>query len=241
MKITDCPWELENIGCRVVEISVSAIETIDPDEIQSIESKYDYVVIKIESGNMRNNTLMTKLGYVLSETQLSLKKTIKEWHIQEDKLTSALLGQMKIERIQTEEELQELLLLITDDMFSTDRIYLDPVFGPKYSVRRYRNWIVSEFNRGSLLYKHYFRNQYVGFSLSRNENDSLYCLLAGTFEPYQNSGIGFWIPLIPLLYKEIPCVKYETKISTNNYPVWQMYNRHNYIISRFDYVFIKHV
>lgn len=241
MKIANCPWELENLGCRVAEVSVLATDMVDVNEIQKIESDYDYIVIKIESGNMHHTILMTQLGYTLAETQMSLKKPYFEWHIQDDKLTSALLSQMKVEQIKSDDDLQELLSLMTDHMFSTDRIYLDPLFGPKYSARRYRNWTVSEFKRGALLYKHYFRNQYVGFSLCKKEEENLHCLLAGNFEQYQNTGIGFWIPLIPLLYPDTQHKNYVTSISTNNYPVWQMYNRHHYTITKFDYVYVKHV
>lgn len=241
MKIVYCPWELENLGCRVVEVSVLATETIDSTVLQCVESKNDYIVVKIESGNMKLTALMTQLGYTLAETQMSLRKPYAEWNVQADKLTSVLLSQMKVEQIESNEDLQELLLLMTDNMFSTDRIYLDPLFGPKYSAQRYRNWTVSEFEKGALLYKHYFRNQYVGFSLCKNEGENLHCLLAGNFEEYQRSGIGFWIPLIPLLYKDKHYKNYTTSISTNNYPVWQMYNRHHYTITKFDYVYIKHV
>ena len=128
MKITDCPWEIDNLGCRVAEVSVLATDMVDVNEIQKIESDYDYIVIKIESGNMHHTTLMTQLGYTLAETQMSLKKPYSEWHIQDDKLTSALLSQMKVEQIKSDEDLQELLSLMTDHMFSTDRIYLDPLF-----------------------------------------------------------------------------------------------------------------
>lgn len=241
MKIANCPWELENLGCRVAEVSVLATDMVDVNEIQKIESDYDYIVIKIESGNMHHTAIMTQLGYTLAETQMSLNKPYAEWQIKEDKLTSALLSQMKVEQIKSDEDLQELLSLMTDNMFSTDRIYLDPLFGPKYSARRYRNWTVSEYKKGALLYKHYFRGQYVGFSLCKREEEKLHCLLAGNFEQYQNTGIGFWIPLIPLLYPDAQHKNYVTSISTNNYPVWQMYNRHHYTVTRFDYVFIKHI
>lgn len=241
MKITGCPWELNNLGCRVAEIYISATEDVTEQEILDVESRYEYIVIKMEAGSMRHTTLMTRLGYTLAETQLSLKKPYADWHAQEDRLTTALLNQMKIEPIQSEEDLQDLLGRMTDNMFSTDRIYLDPQFGPTFSAHRYRNWTASEFRRGALLYKHYFRGQYVGFSLCKQEGENLHCLLAGNFEQYQRTGIGFWIPLIPIQYPDQQYKNYVTSISTNNYPVWQMYNRHHYMVTKFDYVYVKHI
>lgn len=241
MKITECPWELDNLGCRVAEISVKKDEVIDETAMIALETDHDYLVMKVETGNMEHNRMAFKLGYYLAETQLTMLKNKQDWHIEQDKMTSMMLKQLSIEPIQTEDDFDELMSLITEDMFSTDRIYLDPCFGPKYSVRRYKNWIRTEWERGSLLYKHYFRGVYVGFSLSKLNGNELSCLLAGCFEKYQKTGIGFWLPMIPLIYQSVPHEIYTTHISVNNYPVWQMYNRHQYMVTHFDYVYVKHI
>lgn len=241
MNITECPWELDNLGCRVAEISLTQDDEIDHNVLTSIENQNDYVVIKVESGKQNINIVLAQYGYVLAETQLTLQKNRLDWQKSTDDQTQILLRQMRVERIVTQEDFDELMDLISENMFSTDRIYLDPKFGPSYSVRRYKNWIKTEWGKGSLLYKHYFRDAYVGFSLSKLCGDSLSCLLAGCFEKYQKTGIGFWIPMIPLLYSDINYKNYSTHISTNNYPVWQMYNRHQYQVTKFEYVFVKHL
>ena len=241
MKIIDCPWELANLDCRVAEISVSANEVIDKAPIQELESNYDYLVLKIQSGKMINNIIAAELGFVLAETQLAICKTKQDWNFENDPLTKRLMEQLSVERITTEQDFEELMSLITDDMYSTDRIYLDPEFGPKYSVRRYKNWTRTEWTRGALLYKHFFRGKYVGYSLCKQHEMEISCLLAGCFEKYQKTGIGLWIPLVPELYPNTTYSIYTTHISTNNVPVWQMYNRQKYIVNGFDYVFVKHI
>ena len=241
MKIIDCPWELANLDCRVVEIRVAADEVIDKIQIQELESKYDYLVLKVQAGAMKNNIVAAELGFELAETQMFLLKAKRDWHMDQDLLTSRLMQQLSVERITMEEDFEELMSLITEDMYSTDRIYLDPEFGPKYSERRYKNWTRTEWERGALLYKHYFRGKYVGYSLCKKQGDELVCLLAGCFEQYQKTGIGLWIPLVPELYPDMEYSRYTTHVSTNNIPVWQTYNRQKYEVGGFDYVFVKHI
>jgi len=241
MKIIDCPWELANLDCRVAEISVNADEEIDKNAIHELESKYDYLVLKVQSGKMLHNIIAADMGFVLAETQMEMVKNKRDWHLEDDALTKRLMEQLTVEPITTEEGLDELLSLITDDMFNTDRIYLDPEFGPKYSARRYKNWTRTEWERGTMLYKYLFRGKYVGFSLAKKHEDDLVCLLAGCFRQYQNTGIGLWIPLVPELYPNMEYKRYTTRISTNNIPVWRMYNHQKYEVAGFDYVFIKHI
>ncbi len=240
MKIIDCPWEIENLGCRVAEISVTADEIIDTSLVRELETRYDYLVLKVQSGTMQNNIIAAQMGFVLAETQMALIKEKKDWYFDLDPLTIRLMQQLSVEKITTKEDFEELMTMITDDMYSTDRIYLDPEFGPKYSVRRYKNWTRTEWERGALLYKHFFRGKYVGYSLCKKSEDELICLLAGCFEQYQKTGIGLWIPLVPELYKDVEYTRYTTHVSTNNTPVWQMYNRQGYQVGGFDYVFVKH-
>lgn len=241
MKIIDCPWELANLDCRVAEMSVAADEVIDKAQIEELESKYDYLVLKVPSGAMVQNIAAAEMGFVLAETQMEMAKHKRDWNFDNDPLTKRLMEQLTVEQITTEQELDELMSLITDDMFNTDRIYLDPEFGPKYSSRRYKNWTRTEWHRGTMLYKHFFRGKYVGYSLAKKQGDELVCLLAGCFEQYQKTGIGLWIPLVPELYPNMDYTRYSTHISANNIPVWRMYNHQKYEVGGFDYVFVKHI
>lgn len=240
MKITECPWELDNLYRRVVEIQIAANELIDINLLSRLECAHDYIVVKIESGNILNNKLLAEQGYYLSETQLTIIKDKMDWNIKNDPILVNLYKHLSVEKILNNIDFEELMSLIQLDMFSTDRIYLDPNFGPEYSLRRYKNWIRSEWEKGSLLYKHFYKNRYVGFSLCKQYGDELSCLLAGCFPQYQKTGIGLWIPLVPELLN-VDYKTYITHISTNNFPVWQMYNYHQYRVTKFEYVFVKYI
>ena len=126
-------------------------------------------------------------------------------------------------------------------MFSTDRIYLDFAFGPMYSLRRYRNWIISEYKRGTVVMLHYFRDSLVGFSMCRPVGEVLHGLLSGVFEKYQNAGIGMFLPLIPHYYRDYGVTTYTGKFSSNNFPVIRMHEQLRYNYIDMEYVFVKHI
>lgn len=92
MKIIDCPWELANLDCRVAEISVKAEETIDRALIQALETEYDYLVLKIQAGQMLNNVIASEMGFVLAETQMALIKAKRDWNFESDVLTKKTDG-----------------------------------------------------------------------------------------------------------------------------------------------------
>ena len=241
MQITECPWEVANLGCRVAEVHAHYNEQIDERALLDLEKEHDYLVVKIEAGSMHNQMLLSKCGYSLAETQLSIQKAKKDWKWEQDPFTKKMMPFLSAERIEDETSLDELMGKISSQMFTTDRIYLDPLFGEEYSVRRYKNWIRTEWTRGSLVYKHLYRGKYVGFSLCRLVGDELKCLLAGVFEEYQNIGLGFWVPLIPEIITTVPYKVYSTQISSNNIAVYRLYNWQQFQINKFEYVFVKHI
>lgn len=241
MKIIDCPWELANLDCRVAEISVDADEKIDETVLMEVEQNCDYVVVKVESGLMHNQLILCNHGYALAETQLSMRKAKKDWNWVQDPFASRMMPLLSSERIVDEMALDELLTKITPGMFSTDRIYLDPAFGPEYGLRRYRNWIRTEWEKGGILHKHLYDGNYVGFSLCKLDGKEFKCFLVGVFEEYQKKKLGFVVPLVPEIISTFDYKWYTVKISTNNIPVYKMYQWQNYEINKFEYVFIKHI
>lgn len=241
MKIVDCIWELANLDCRVAEISVDTDEKIDETALNEVERNYDYVVVKVESGSMQSQLCLCKRDYVLAETQLSMRKAKRDWNLTQDPFASRMMTSLSSELIEDEASLEELLSKITSGMFSTDRIYLDPQFGPEYGLRRYKNWIRTEWKKGSLLHKHMYDGRYVGFSLCKLVDKELKCFLVGIFEEYQKKRLGFVVPLVPEIIGTIPYKWYTAKISSNNMPVYRMYQWQSYEIAKFEYVFVKHI
>lgn len=242
MEIVDCPWELVNLDCRVAEISLSNEDkVVDVDAaLINVENNYDYIVVKMPTSSIPFHQLMNNRHYMFVENQITFQKRIEQLNI-DSKLVQQYLKRTAVKRVECEEELHMLIDNLTPNMFSTDRIYLDPAFGPKYSLCRYRNWIISEYKRGTIVMLHYFRDSLVGFSMCRLVGDVLHGLLSGVFEKYQNAGIGMFLPLIPYYYRDYDVTTYTGKFSSNNFPVIRMHEQLWYNYIDMEYVFVKHV
>jgi len=237
MKITNCTWELNNLGCKVAEVDCTSDAAIDPLALEAVEKEFDYVVVKVPMLKPQINFSLSKMQYTCIEAQLSIKAKICD--LNEQRWLLENLGQVQTELINNEAELSDLLSLMTESMFTTDRIYLDPNFGPTYSLNRYRNWISSEFSRGTKLYKIIHDGVWVGFFLPKEKDGVMDGLLGGLFAQYQGEGLGIVLPLLPILI-DGDIKKYETKISSNNFPVIQVYNQCGYRFGNVEYVFVKH-
>ncbi len=242
MIVTDCYWEFLNLGCHVAEVGVERNEIIDKDAILEIEKDYDYIVVKIPSGMPLAYTSISELGYSFIESQISLNKKSKDFVI-ENNLVKRVYNGIRVEIIEKEKDLQRILSKMTPDMFSTDRIYLDPHFGSDYSLRRYRNWLQEEFKRGSMLSHTFYNDKEVCFNLTRTSNGIRSGLLGGLFEEFQSAGLGLVLMLSIYWLKNngYDFKLYKTKVSSNNLPVIQLYNFLHYEQVGFDNVFIKHV
>ena len=237
MRITECPWEIANLGCRVAEIQCDALIQLDEAKLHQVELNHDYIVVKVPMRQFGLNSRLGQLGSTMVETQISLRINARELRTHCDFIEA--LGDVSIEKVQTNEEKNQIIDQMTENMFSTDRIYLDSHFGPSKMLQRYRNWTNTEFQRESELSRIITNGDVVGFMLTKKVENTLYGLLGGLFEQYQNQGIGIIIPLFAAMLST-DFRRYETKISSNNFPVLQLYNQCGYKITNLEYVFVKH-
>lgn len=144
--------------------------------------------------------------------------------------------------VREDNSLKILLDSMTEGMFITDRIYLDPVFGGEYSLRRYRNWIYQEYCRGSRVCHIIYQEQKIGFVLYRIDEGCMHVLLWGLFEPFQRKGIGVIVPLSTYwIWENIEkFISLETKVSSNNKGIISKLCQLGFNFSDMEYVFIKH-
>lgn len=233
-----------NLGDSCVEIDVPSYEIIDPKDIEKVSRDFDYVVVKVDPFNYSCNNALGSLGFIFFETQIGLSKEYKDFDFS-NQFIKMISRKLDFDEIESEEGLKHVLELITDDMFSTDRIYLDPYYGREKGVIRYKNWIRSVCEKkNSHLYIIRVGSTEIGFGLSIENNTGVWdYLLGGIFKKYQNVGYGLLTSASPFLFannKEYHLSKVITDISSNNMPVVKFYNILNYSIDRFRYVFVKH-
>ena len=98
-------------------------------------------------------------------------------------------------------------------------------------------------NKTSNFFATYYKNQLAGFSMYKENEDIIEGILGGNFLNFQSSVLGIVTPTRHFLQahkQNKPFKKYHTSISSNNVPVWQLYNYLNYKIDQIYYVFVKH-
>ena len=239
MKIVDCIWEIANIGKKTCEITLSPDELIKESLLQQLCKVYEYVVVKISTTNMHNSLLLGKMGFSFAETQIAIQKDLLNQQEITDSIASFYLKNSCVERVINEEQLKDVLNKMSSNMFTTDRIYLDPYFGAEFSLNRYRNWMKTEYSKGTPIYELKYKTNSVGFIMCRKDANVTDALLGGIYENYQNRGLGILLPLVPYMMPD-KIDWYRTRISSNNLPVWKMYERLQYAITNFEYIFIKH-
>jgi len=244
MKIVDCIWELQNLGEKVVEISIERADYFDAERIKKIIADFDYCVIKVPMNKPEFNFGLSGLGFSMIETQINISKRFKDFSF-DDRLVRQIYPKAHLEYINNNKELDEILDKMTPNMFSTDRIYLDSHFSKGQSCERYKNWLRSEFERGaSQISKIIYEGRNVGFGMVRElENGTSYGLLGGIFEDYQMEGLGLMTCSIGFINAHKinrPFKVMRTSISSNNTPVLQFYNYLDFKVDSMTYVFVKH-
>lgn len=236
MKIIDCFWEQANLDCRVAEVSVTPNDELSEGTLLDLEKNYDYIVLKFAVADYSHYLWATKHQFAFIETQLTLQKRMKDWCLSPS--DSRLLKNFSIVDVIDPSGLNDILDKIDENMFTTDRIYLDPAFGPQFSARRYKNWIRSAFEKGASLQRFLYRDKEIGFGIARIEDNVMYGILGGL---YSGMGLGIIAPTYPLLYAKKDFEWFIPKISMNNTPVLRLYNHFNFEIINVEYVFVKHV
>ena len=244
MKIVDCFWEIENLGKKVCEISIEQTDLFNTHELERITQDYNYVVIKVPMNHSSFNFGLSKMGYVMVETQIGLSKKYADFKF-DDRLVKTLVQGVDERIIFSEKELDELISHMTPDMFSTDRIYLDSFFDSNASMIRYSNWIRNEFiNKTAIIKNMIYEGEIIGFGMCRDNKGVLDGLLGGIYKEKQSEGYG----LLTSCFEFLVAKKYSrpfrvmhTAISSNNVPMLQIYNYLNFRIDKMTYVYIKHL
>lgn len=244
MNINNCIWELDNLGEKVLEVNIEVSDSIILNDFKKLISDYQYIVVKVPMKMFEINTTLTSLGFTIIETQFNISKNYKSFNF-DDRLVKQLYPHVRMEEIVLPKDLEMILSRISDNMFSTDRIYLDNHFSSSSSSRRYKNWIKSEFEKqSSVVSKIMYDDRCVGFGMDRLREDNNYDgLLGGIFEEYQSEGLALCtggIRFIDCHKRQSPFKKMRTTISSNNMPVIEVYNYLGFKIDRLKYVFVKH-
>ncbi len=242
MRITDCVWEIENIGKKTCEVLIEKGDELDEHLLLDLDSQFEYQVVKVDSGLIGNIIYLEDHGFHLIETQIDVEIKINSFDYN-DCLVKFLTPDISFEEVDNREKFNEILNRVTPEMFVSDRIALDPSLGVDYSCKRYKTWMKNSFeSNNASFFQMKYRDEYVGFSMYRLIDSIWHGDLGGVY-PECGKGLGLLTACGPLLYirkNGITVSKLVSSISSNNIPVISTFNHCHYNFKNFKYVFVKH-
>jgi hypothetical protein len=242
MKIIDAYWEKRNIGMDASEIIIEKKDLLDKDNvlstIRNIIVDPKYIVIKIPVSELSFLHSLEKIGFNFMECQYQISRNLKDYSPPE--VFSSLLEEVTTVSIdKNSQQLNWLLGNIETDMFSTDRIYLDPTFPSGTASLRYKNWIKDIFfNDQTMCFNVIKNNVSVGFGIAKIDEckGDVQNILGGCWKSYQGLGLGPAFIHAPFLYFRNKAKRIITNISSNNIAVFRLYSLFSYRVDKACYV-----
>ena len=242
MNIIDCIWEITNIGKKTVEISINRNEFFDNDFLREIDSKFEYQVVKVDSGNIEANIQLEKNGFHLIETQIEVEKKLGDFNFN-DSLVKYIEPDVSFLDVKSDDVFDAIFERMTPDMFITDRIAVDPYFGLNYSYKRYCSWMRTAFeSQSASFFEILYKGEHIGFSMYRVKDKIWHGDLGGLYPGY-GQGLGLLTACGAFLYmrqRGMNITKLVSNISSNNVSVIPTFNYCHYNFKKFVYVFVKH-
>lgn len=242
MKIIDATWEKRNIGMDASEIVIEKKDLVDKDQILStvrnITVDYRYVVIKIPVSDLSLLHSLENIGFNFMECQYQISRDLLNYRPPEDFMH--LLETVTTNDIsKNPEQLNWLIGNIETDMFSTDRIYLDPTLSKETAAIRYQNWIKDIFFNKEIHCFNVIKDTVsVGFGIGKIDETKgeLHNILGGCWKSYQKLGLGPVFIHAPFIHFKNKIKRIVTNISSNNMPVFRLYSSFCYRVDKVCYV-----
>ena len=247
MKKVNATWEKLNFGFDAVEVTLSISDFAQPKklfaDLSALAAKPQvYVLVKMPVGNLDILHALEDQGFRFLETQFHIDKSLPGY-VSPPEISSLNYQLHKIEVPKSEELWRNIADRMTNDMFYTDRVYLDPVFPVGVSRIRYANWLMDLLHvSDSHLSIWMLEDQEISFSMVRIDEDRkvVHGILGGIFQEYQNAGLGMAVWDAGLHCHSRHGMRLsKTVISSNNLPILRLYTYFGYRITKEMYVLRK--
>ena len=240
MKTVHATWEKRNLGREAWEITLDRKDMEDvPGVIKALDDetfKGAYVCVKLPVGNLKMVHALEDDGFRFLEVQLSLISHFEPTNILSHRES---MGNVEFKIVEkTPEAWERIIQKVPEGLFDTDRISLDPMFGPDVARRRYQNWMRDLLaNPKSRLTVMVVDGKEIAFGLDIIDECRVEGVLGATFEDARNSGYGM---LSMAGYHENGLsMKLRTAVSSNNLVVLRTHQNCGRVVYKEMYVFRK--
>lgn len=239
MKTTNCVWEKDNLQKNTCEVTLDQDEVLTSAQIQTLESNFDYLVVKTPEKSVAAYKTLCDNGFHFVESQIDLHFRVSKQNTQ-SKLVKYFLPKVRLEKCD-EKQTAIIIRKIYEGLFTTDRISLDSNFGIKCANKRYANWIMNTIkNPDYELCNYYVGNINTGFCYFRKTETAIHYILGALYPEFQGRGFGIVEPLVSCIFmKEKGYKAVDTSVSSNNLDVLKCYMECGFTIERIKNIFVK--
>ncbi len=239
MQIINAFWEKRNLGVNCNEIKIDYNDTPDliKEKLQTNET--DYTVVKVSTNKRDILFLLSELGYTYVETSINVVHDLKQ--ISLNPIHQRIMDSISYTKM-NEADIDLLFSEIKKNIFTSDRIYLDPSFTNMQASTRYINWIKDEVEKGTEFYNLVYKDNVIGFFAFKDlGNNVCYPFLVALYEKYLSSGLGLCTIEKPLqLAINRNYSKMSTYLSSNNTATFNAHLLLGFTIKNMESVYIKH-
>ncbi len=191
MKIIEAVWEKRNLGVSCAEIEVGKTDTVSEVVDELGKRTEQYLVVKAPPGRTDLSFAIQNEGFRYIETMFELGCMFKDRPETPEICRRYVkdIGYHRASESETEHVFNEIR---KGEIFSTDRISLDPAFSKQLAGKRYALWMEDVLSKGNAtLSITSYQQEDIGFDIHVNKGRYFELLLGGYFTEYHGCGFGF--------------------------------------------------
>lgn len=240
MQVKKTPWETRNLGVKSSIEYYVGINDLVKDSKEIWNSEYEYQVLHIDSGNVEMLLEAQNKGFRVIEMNIQLRKSLDIVFLPD---VFRRYEQVLSYRLANKNEIEDILDIVrVGEMFITDKVALDPLFGKKKSGERYAFWSEDILESGAVTVLTLYKEQPIGFEIYTEEGGICTNFIGGVFPEYANKGLGFAPLFTELLSQKARGNKAViTGVSSNNLPVLRLHEMLGFKIDNMSYSLVKHI
>lgn len=241
MQVIDAKWEVRNLGVTCIEIGIGKNDSSADIERILDERNEQYQVAKVGVGNIGALITLQKRGFqfieTLFETEIFLDKR------PDDPSICKKFVQYAGYHAATKDEVIDAIRRVRQgDMFSTDRVSLDPVFSSKLAAQRYAYWAEDTMLKpNATMFIIEYMGENVGFNILVDKGSFCDGMLGGLFSEYISKGFGFTVPFASInAAYDLGAKKMISHVSSNNFQMYKLHLLYGMHVKRMTYTMVKH-
>lgn len=241
MKTINATWEQRNLGVSCTEFVVEPNDKTDEAVKMICAHQDEYMVVKIPSGMVDMSLAIQEKGFRYIENNIQLSLCMKKEPMLPEPYARFA---DRIGCYCADPAMQQKVIrcIRQGDIFSTDKIALDPFFSQKQAGLRYAYWVedVLQTDKVKILISTY-QEEPIGFSIIIDKNTYYEGFLGGLFSDNIGIGLGlFWGYAINKWMYQAGIRKIRTGVSSNNPTVLRIHLQNHFVVESFASIYIKH-